>query len=96
MSDNPLIVPVLLVTGTLHFAEIQTDGKAQDVVDVLLREEGIKAETLGDLEESEWALQRVRVEEAGRPWEEDELMSLGDGELLRISRSLRLVKLYVS
>ena len=86
MSDNPLIVPVLLVTGSLHFAEIQTDGKAQDVVDVLLREEGIKAEILGDLEESGWVLQRIRIEPAGRPWEEDELMYLGDGELLRIFR----------
>ena len=88
MSDNPLIVPVLLVTGSLHFAEIQIDGKAQDVVDVLLREEGIKAEILGDLEESGWVLQQIRIEPAGRSWEEDELMYLGDGELLRIFRSL--------
>ena len=88
MSDKVVIVPVLLVTGSLHFAEIQRDGKAQDVVDVLLRVEGIKEEILGDLEESRWALQRIRVEQVGRPWEEDELVSLDDGEFLRIFQSL--------
>lgn len=77
-----LIVPALLVTGSLHFAEIQSDGKAQDVVDVLLQAEGIKKEILGDLEESGWALQRIRVEQTGRAWEEDELITLGDGKLL--------------
>jgi diaphanous 1 len=83
MSDNnTLIVPVLLVTGSLHFAEIHKDGNGQNVVDALLREEGIKEEILGGLEESGWALQRIRVEQTGRPWEEDELMALGDGELL--------------
>lgn len=83
MSDNnALIVPVLLVTGSLHFAEIQRDGKAKDVIDALLRLEGIKGEILGDLEEFGWALQRIRVEQTGRAWEEDELMALGDGELL--------------
>ena len=83
MSDNnSLIVPVLLVTGSLHFAEIRKGGKVRDVIEVLLRVEGIKEEILEDLEESGWALQRIRVEQTGRPWEANELMILGDGEFL--------------
>jgi hypothetical protein len=82
MADNALIVPVP-VSDSFHFAEIQRDGKAEDAVDGLLRVEEIKKEILGDLEESGWALQRIRVEQTGRLWEEDELMIRGDGELLR-------------
>jgi hypothetical protein len=79
MADSSLIVPVILVTGSLHFAEIRKDGKAQDVVNFLLETEGTKTEILGDLEDSGWALQQIRVEQSGRSWEEDELIALGDG-----------------
>lgn len=79
MADNSLVVPVILVTGSLHFAEIRKDGKVQDVINFLLETEGAKAEILEDLKESGWALQKIRVEQSGRTWEEDELMALGDG-----------------
>ncbi len=79
MADISLIVPTILVTGPLHFAEIRKDGKAQDVVNFLLETEGTKTEILGDLKDSGWALQRIRVEQSGRSWEEDELIALGDG-----------------
>lgn len=79
MSDHTLIIPTLVVTRSLHFAEISNDGKAEDVVKTLLQIEGLKTEVLGDLEDSGWALQRIRIEQNGRPWEEAELMALGDG-----------------
>ena len=76
---NTLIVPTLLPSGSLQFAEIPKDGRALDVIDALLKIDGLKEEVLGDLEQSGWALQRTRMERSGRPWEEDELMALGDG-----------------
>jgi len=79
MSGHTLIIPTLVVTRSLHFAEISNDGKAEDVINILLQIEGLKAEVLGDLEDSGWALQRIRIEQNGRPWEEAELMALGDG-----------------
>lgn len=75
-----LIVPTILPTGSLHFAEVPNNGKAQDVVDVLLAVEGLKKEVLGDLEDCGWSLQRLRAERSGRPWEENELLALGDGQ----------------
>lgn len=86
MASQPLIVPVQLVTGSLHFAEIPSDeGKVQDVIERLTKIEEVKREVLGeaqDLEDRGWALQKIREERSGRPWEEDELMALGDGQSL--------------
>jgi len=76
---NTLIVPTLLPTGSLQFAEIPDDGRAQDVIDTLLQIDGLKEEILGGLENLGWGLQSIRTERSGRPWEEDELMALGDG-----------------
>jgi len=76
---NTLIVPTLLPTGSLQFAEIPEDGTAQDVIGALLEIDGLKEEVVGDLKQSGWALQRIRMERSGRPWEEDELMALGHG-----------------
>jgi hypothetical protein len=76
---NTLIVPTLLPTGSLQFAEIPEDGQAQDVIDALLKIDGLKEEVLGDLKQSGWALQRIRTERRGRPREEEELMALEDG-----------------
>lgn len=81
--NNQLIVPTVLVSGSLHFAEVDNNGRAQNVVDVLLATEGVKEEILGGvLEESGWALQRIRTEESGRSWEEDELEALDDGQYI--------------
>lgn len=80
IASDTLVVPTILPTGSLHFAEVGTNGTAQDVVEVLLEVEGPKQEVLGDLEDCGWVLQRLRSEQSGRLWEEDELMALGDGE----------------
>lgn len=84
MPDNPLIVPAILVTGTLHFAEVKSLAKAKDVISALLSLDGVKSEILGALKEQGWALQRIRTEECGRPWEDDELDALGNGLLITI------------
>lgn len=80
MSNSNLIVPIILPTRSLHFAEIFENGSARDAIDTLLRIEGVTREVLGDLEDCGWALQRIRAEERGRAWEEDELAVFGDGE----------------
>lgn len=78
-GTNTLIVPTLLPTGSLQFAEIPDDGRAQNVIDTLLEIDGLKEEILGGLENLGWALQSIRMERSGRPWEDDELIVLGDG-----------------
>jgi len=78
-ASEPLLVPTILVTGSLHFVEVPPDARAQEVIQRVLRIEGVKQEVLGDLNEDDWALQKIRVEHAGRAWEEDELLALGDG-----------------
>jgi hypothetical protein len=80
MASDPLLVPTITVTGTLHFVEVPPDARAQEVVQKVIEIDGVKEEVLGGLEGSDWALQRIRVEQTGRAWEEDELSSLGDGE----------------
>lgn len=79
MHSNSLIVPTILPTGSLHFAEVDENAAAQDVIDTLVAQDGVKAEILGDLEDQGWALQQIRAEQPGRPWEEAELEALGDG-----------------
>lgn len=83
-SPPPLVVPIILANGSLHFAEIRPAGTAQDVVDALLASSDARGEMLAGMQEDEarkfgWALQRIRVERNGRTWEEDELEGLGDG-----------------
>lgn len=80
MTNHNLIVPIILPTSSLHFAEILENGSAQDAIDALLRIEGVVKEVLGDLEDCGWALQKIRAEKCGRVWEEDELATLGDGK----------------
>jgi len=85
MFTNPLIVPTILPTGSLVFAEVAHEGRAQDVIDTLINMAGVKEQILGDLDDHGWALQRIRVEQHGKVWEEDELLSLGDGNLVFIN-----------
>ena len=80
MASDPLLVPTITVAGTLHFVEVSPDARAQEVVQKVIEIDGVKEEVLGGLEDSDWALQRIRVEQTGRAWEEDELSSFGDGE----------------
>jgi hypothetical protein len=82
MSTKHLIVPVVLTTGSLRFAEVQEDAVARDVTDYLIAIQEVRTEVIGDLEDHGWALQKIRVEHNGRTWEEDELEALGDGELM--------------
>ena len=82
MSTDLLVVPLVLVTGSLHFVQVQQNARAEDVVKAALKQDGLRDEVLGDLEDSGWALQRIRTEQPGRTWEEDELLSLGDGKFL--------------
>lgn len=79
MPNDPLIVPTIVPGGSLHFATIAATGTVQDVLDALLSNEEVTAEVLGDLEPYGWAMQRIRREQHGRQWEEDELESLGNG-----------------
>ena len=80
MSTDTLIVPTLLLNGSIHFAEVSREGSAQDVIDNIVRSEEITKDILGDLDNHGWALQRVRKERPGRTWEQDELEVLGDGK----------------
>jgi diaphanous 1 len=82
MSVRPLIVPIVLTSGSLRFAEVREDATANDVIHSLVSIEEVKTEILGDLEDHGWALQRIRVEHSGRTWEEDELEALGDGQFM--------------
>jgi diaphanous 1 len=91
-TTNPMIVPTVLVTGSLHFAEVHEKSTAQDVIDALVSVNEVTNEILGDLEDYGWALQRIRVEQYGRPWEEEELEALGDGKVSQVE-IWRLLKL---
>lgn len=80
MSAKSLIVPIVLTTGSLRFAEVQEDAVAQDVINSLFAEtEEVRAEVNGDLDDHGWALQKIRAEHNGRSWEEEDLEALGDG-----------------
>ena len=79
MSNNSLIVPVAVPSGSLHFATINSDGTVEDVIRFLLIHGEGTSEVLGDLEEYGWTLQRIRSERNGRQWEEEELEELGNG-----------------
>ncbi|KAJ3532310.1 hypothetical protein NM688_g7443 [Phlebia brevispora] len=81
MADQTLIVPVVLSSGSLHFANILRDGTVEDVVENLVVDREVVEGILGDLSPYGWALQRVRREHNGRQWEEDELEALGNGLL---------------
>jgi hypothetical protein len=78
-GDEPLIVPILLPTGSLHFASVKHSGTVQDVIDALGSIDEVRQDILGDLQSASWALQLIRNEPHGRQWEEAELESLGDG-----------------
>lgn len=79
MPEGSLFVPVVVPTGSLHFATIKPDGIVQDVIDALLAQPEVTSEVLGDLGDTGWTLQKIRIEESGRPWEEEDLEKLGDG-----------------
>jgi diaphanous 1 len=85
MPEASLIVPTVLLDGSLQFSEIRPNGTAQDVVDFLLANEDLKSEILGDLTEHGWALQRIRSENSGRTWEVEELEALGDGSFVQFA-----------
>jgi diaphanous 1 len=85
MASHPLIIPIQLVNGALQFVELPSEeGTVEDVVGRLAGLEEVRKDILGDLSDKGWALQRIKEERSGRPWEEDELVRLGDGELLRL------------
>ena len=80
MPESSLIVPVVVPTGSLHFATIGPDGIVQDVIDVLLAQPEVTSEVLGGLDGVGWGLQKIRIEKSGRQWEEEDLEKLGDGQ----------------
>jgi diaphanous 1 len=79
MADDKLIVPVVIPSGSLHFATLPSTATIQDVQDYLVAIDSVKIEILGDLEPYGWATQTVRSEHNGRQWEEEELEALGNG-----------------
>jgi hypothetical protein len=86
MNGGSPIVPVLLPSGAIHFAKVNPSDTGQEIINVLLATEGIKAEILGELEHSVgegvdwgWSLQHVRKYERGKVWQDEELGKLDDG-----------------
>ena len=79
MSDDILIVPTVLPSGSLHFASVRHDGTVGDVINSLSALDKVKSDVLGDLPPCGWAIQLIRKESPARQCEEDELESLGDG-----------------
>ncbi len=80
----PLVAPILLPNGSLHFAVIKQDGSALDAINTLIAMPEVREEVLGDLapgyvDSSGWALQTVLKNEAGRTWEDEELQAIGTG-----------------
>lgn len=90
MSDESLIVPTVLPSGTLHFVTIKHDGTAEDVLNLLSSNVEATSEILGDLQPYGWALQSVRKHTNGRHWEEEELEALGNGPPMLASYNFRL------
>lgn len=82
MSESSLIVPVVVPTGSLYFATIHPDETVHHVIGALLAQPEVTSEVLGDLDDTDWALQKIRIEKSGRQWEERDLENLGDGKLL--------------
>lgn len=80
MSDEPLIVPIAVPSGSLYFATITPKGTTEDVIQALLLNGEAATDILGDLKPFGWILQEIRREPNGRQWEEEELESLGNGE----------------
>ena len=79
MPESSLIVPVVVPTGSLHFATIKPDGTVQDAINALLAQPEVISEVLVGLDDAGWALQKIRIEKSGRQWEEENLEGLGDG-----------------
>lgn len=80
MADQSLIAPVVVPSGSLHFATISAQGTVEDVVEALVANAEVTSEILGELQPYGWALQKIRREHNGRQWEEEELEALGNGE----------------
>ena len=80
MSDNSLIVPTLLPTGSLHFAAVKVDSVVQDVLNALTGLKEVQEDILGDWQYDRWAIQKIRKETPGRHWDEHEIERLSDGE----------------
>ncbi|KIK96072.1 hypothetical protein PAXRUDRAFT_32637 [Paxillus rubicundulus Ve08.2h10] len=78
-TGDSLVVPMLLLDGSLQYPSVSLDATAQDLIEILVRLEEVKSTVLGDIAPSAWAIQRVRKEEPGHRWEESELVALGDG-----------------
>lgn len=82
MAPNaPLVAPILLPNGSIHFAAIKHEGTAQDVITALLETSEVKDEVLDDLapgyvDAGGWGLQKVVKNEAGRAWEDTEIENL--------------------
>lgn len=89
MSNNSLVIPIIIPTGSLHFAAIKPDGVVQDVINALLSLDEVVSEVVGDLVADSWALQQIRREHNGRQWEEDELEALGDGMFWNLPQSMK-------
>ena len=80
MPESSLIVPVVVPTGSLHFATVEPDGIVQDVIDALVAQPEVTSELLGSLDVAGWAVQKIRIQKSGRQWEEEDLEKLGDGQ----------------
>ncbi|KAF9232167.1 hypothetical protein BU15DRAFT_55302 [Melanogaster broomeanus] len=78
-TDDSLIVPVLLLDGSLQYPSVSPHATAQDVIKTLTLLDEVKSAVLDDVAPSAWVFQRVRKEKPGRRWEETELLALGNG-----------------
>jgi diaphanous 1 len=75
----PLIVPTLSPSGALHFAAVQPNATAQDVIDALSGLDEVRDEVLGDLPDNGWAVQRIRRKLEPGSRSETHLVSPGHG-----------------
>lgn len=87
MADDQLIVPIEIPSGNLQFATISHNGTIHELLDSLTGNVETVGQIIGDLPPYGFAIQQIRKEHNGRQWEEEELESLGNGELHRNIRA---------
>ena len=79
MPDPRVIIPVSTPSGSVYFASVSRDASIADLISSLIESGEIKAEVLGELEELGWDIQKIRKEQSGRSWEEEDLNQLETG-----------------
>lgn len=80
MPTSSLLVPTVLPGGDIQFATVGQDATAKDLIDELLKLDKVKHSVLGDLQDSEWALQKLRLDDNNPVYQDGELAAIDDGK----------------